>query len=403
MVYNKKRQFGGRVLKNITDMNINEIAGLSFECGCGRTHSVGIESIVIGSGILSEVKNAVKGYKDGEILLLADTNTYKICGENVKTLLQKEGFHIRQFVFDTPGHQLVPDEKAIGRLFVEHSSKLSLILVTGSGVLNDLAKYISYKTGTPYIIVGTAPSMDGYASVVSPAIIDGIKITLQGVYPKAIIGDTSVLKGAPKDMLNAGFGDILGKITALADWNLSRILNNERYCNTCADMVKNALNKCIENIEGIANREEQAVCYLMEALVLAGITIGFHGDSRPASGAEHSFAHYWDMDAIARGVDHPLHGNSVAVGTVVTSHVYDFMAPYLPDGVEKPDTQRIIGYIKKLGAASTPKELGLSRELFERSMHEAYKLKTRYIIFHLVEEKGLLDEITKQLSEKFYT
>ena len=38
----------------------------------------------------------------------------------------------------------------------------------------------------------------------------------------------------------------------------------------------------------------------MEALVLAGVTMGMF-EARPASVAEHHYAHYWDEDAISRG------------------------------------------------------------------------------------------------------
>jgi glycerol-1-phosphate dehydrogenase [NAD(P)+] len=390
-------------LFDIKEINVNEMAGLSFECTCGRRHSVGIKNIVTGSGVSNRIPELLADFKKGEILLLADTNTYRVCGEKVLRLLKNGGYQVREFIFNTPEERhLIPDEKAIGRVFIEHDSDLSLILSVGSGVLNDLGKYLSYKTGTPYIIVATAPSMDGYASVVSPAVLEGRKVTLKGTYPAAVIGDTEILRNAPKEMINAGFGDIIGKITALADWNLSRVINNELYCETCADMVKNSLERCIENIDGIVRRDEKSIQYLMEALLLAGIAIGFHGDSRPASGSEHSFAHYWDMDAIARGEEHPLHGNSVAVGTVITSYVYEYMRSYLPKSIEIPDPRKIMGYLKRIGAASTPKELGISRELFTRSMLEAYKLKTRYIIFNFVQAKGLLDDIAKQLTEIFY-
>ena len=35
--------------------------------------------------------------------------------------------------------------------------------------------------------------------------------------------DVDVLKDAPLDMLKAGYGDIIGKYSALCDWKLSNI------------------------------------------------------------------------------------------------------------------------------------------------------------------------------------
>jgi glycerol-1-phosphate dehydrogenase [NAD(P)+] len=78
------------------------------------------------------------------------------------------------------------------------------------------------------------------------------------------------------------------------------------------------------------------------------------------------------------------------------------MKPFLPEGLPKLDTQMITGLLKRLGACYSPFDLGIDKELFVRSMYEAYKLKPRYTIFNLAEEKGMLDKITKELTEKFY-
>jgi len=390
-------------MKKMTEVNnISELAGISFDCDCGRKHSVDIGKIYIDTkGVPEEILKSVSEFKGKEILLVADTNTYEVYGSYVERMLADNGFNLRKFVFKTE-HQLVPDEKALGTLLTEIETETSLVLAVGSGVINDVSKHVCHKTGKPFIIVGTAPSMDGYASVVSPIIINGVKRTLPGCYPRAIIADITILKDAPMVMLRAGFGDILGKLTALADWKLSKIINNELYCETCVELIKNAVEKCITNINGLAARDEKAVGYVMEALVLSGIAIGLHGNSRPASGAEHNFAHYWDMDAISKNIEHPLHGNSVAVGTVIASYVYDYMKPYLPEGVPNPDPQTVIDLLKRMGSCYSPKDLGISRELFVRSMYKAYKLKPRYTIFNLAEEKGMLDKITNELTEKFY-
>lgn len=391
-------------MKKITEMNnISEIAGVSFDCDCGRKHSVDIGKIYIeNKGVPEEILKLVSQFKEEEILLAADTNTYEVYGSFVEKILVNNGFRLRTFVFETK-QQLVPDEKALGILLAEIEIETSLVLAVGSGVINDLCRHVCHKTGKPYIAIATAPSMDGYASVVSPLMLNGVKKTLPGKYPLAIIADTAVLKNAPMDMIRAGLGDIIGKLTALSDWNLSAIINNELYCQTCAGLVENALQKCIANVNGILARDEKAISYVMEALVLSGVAIGMHGDSRPASGAEHNFAHYWDMVAISKNIAHPLHGNSVAVGTVVTSYVYEYMKPFLPEGLPELETQMITGLLKKLGACYSPSDLGISRELFIRSMYEAYKLKPRYTIFNYADEKGMLDKITKELTEKFYS
>ena len=64
--------------------------------------------------------------------------------------------------------------EAINNKFV---NGVDLVLGVGSGVINDLCKYVSFKHDLPYYIVATAPSMDGYASTGAAMIMGGMKVT----------------------------------------------------------------------------------------------------------------------------------------------------------------------------------------------------------------------------------
>ena len=64
-----------------------------------------------------------------------------------------------------------------------------------------LCKYTSFKANIPYVIVATAPSMDGYASTGAAMITDNMKVTYNAHVPEAIIADTKILKDAPMDMV----------------------------------------------------------------------------------------------------------------------------------------------------------------------------------------------------------
>ncbi|NLC69007.1 MAG: sn-glycerol-1-phosphate dehydrogenase [Clostridiaceae bacterium] len=389
-------------LERLLNANISEMAGMSFYCeSCKREHSVDIERIIVEKGAVNKVLDVAAGFRHGKVFLVADNNTYAVCGEKVESLLEEDGYDLKTFVFNTP-HQLVPGEQTLGRLLVEIEKGTVLIVAVGSGVINDMCRYLSYKMDIPYIIVGTAPSMDGYASPVTPTIVDGIKATLGGVYPYAIIGDLDVLKEAPMEMIHAGFGDILGKMIALTDWDLSRKLNGEKYCESCVAIMRNALQKCIENVEGIKNRGETAIKHLMGALILAGVTMGMYGGSRPASGAEHHYAHYWDEDAISRGEEHALHGNSVGVGAVIASEVYRLISDRIPVKVNPPSPEEVRVLLGRLGACDNPGDLGISRELFRRSVIHSKDNRPKFTIMHLAGQLGLLENIAEVLTEKFY-
>lgn len=80
--------------------------------------------------------------------------------------------------------------------------------------------------------------MDGYASSGAPLMNGGRKISYTATLPYAIIGDTDIMKNAPMKMILAGYGDIIGKLTALADWKLSHEITGEYYCETIVKLVQ---------------------------------------------------------------------------------------------------------------------------------------------------------------------
>lgn len=388
-------------MDDILGKSISELPDFEFNCSCGKKHRIDIRNIIIGSCIEDETAKLAAYYGQSRIFFIADNNTYEAYGKRVEKQLRQEGFNLDTFVFRTSG-TLIPNEKAIGRLLVEIDQSARLIIAVGSGTVNDLARMLSCKMHIPYFIVCTAPSMDGYASTVSPLIIDGFKKTYPAVYPDSIIADTAILKNAPKQMITAGFGDIIGKLNCLTDWILSRELNGEYYCETIAQLVQNAVNKCVDSISGITSRDETAIHSVTEALILSGAAIGMIGNSRPASGAEHHLAHYWEMDAIAHNREHPLHGNSVGVGTVVIASIYELMGNRIPAACKPPKPAYVASLLEKIGACSSPKALGISRELFHESIIHAKEVRPRYTVLQLASNYGLLEKFADKLTHRFY-
>lgn len=388
-------------MEHFADWPAGRFPGAELDCACGKRHLVGIRSIRIGSGLLRELPQLLQELGARQVYLLADHNTWKAAGQQAANRMEAMGlpFHGRIFQTEKP---LVPDEYAVGSALAAMEPGDNLILAVGSGTLNDTARILSARTGVPYAIVATAPSMDGFASTVSPLILDGKKITKPAVYPAAILADTSILKDAPMPMLTAGFGDIIGKYTALADWRLSRDLNGEYYCEECAALMARAVEKCAENAAGLRQRDEKAVEYVTEALVLSGIAMGMVGNSRPASGAEHHFAHTWEVDALARGEEHPLHGNSVGVAAVVSASLYELAADLLPEGFQRPDKARILQCLEAAGAYADPKALGIRRDLFFESVLHAMEIRERFTILRFLDGKALLPACAVELTNRFY-
>ena len=388
-------------MASILDRPISQWAGMEYSCACGKSHKVDIQAIRVGSGVMQELPGILRDLGASHIFLVADIYTYEAAGRQVEQLLDQAGlaYHKRVFQTETP---LVPNEYALGSVLAAMTSQDDMLLAVGSGTLNDVTKYVSARTGIPYVIAATAPSMDGYASTVAPTILDGFKTTLPAVYPAAIVADVDILKDAPMPMLTAGFGDIIGKFTSLADWRLSHQLNGEYYCPEVAGVIEAAVETCAANAQALAQREPQAIQAVTEALILSGLAMGMVGVSRPASGAEHQMAHYWEMDALRRGEEHPLHGNAVGVGTVLAASLYEMAAEYLPQGFAAPDKGQILACLQAAGSCADPKELGIRRELCLESLLHAMELRDRFTVQKLLEQKGKLSLCAQELVARYY-
>ena len=388
-------------MASILDRPISQWARMEYSCACGKSHKVDIQAIRVGSGVMQELPGILRDLGASHIFLVTDNYTYEAAGRQVEQLLDQAGlaYHKRVFQTETP---LVPNEYALGSVLAAMTSQDDMLLAVGSGTLNDVTKYVSARTGVPYVIAATAPSMDGYASTVAPTILDGFKTTLPAVYPAAIVADVDILKDAPMPMLTAGFGDIIGKFTSLADWRLSHQLNGEYYCPEVAGVIEAAVETCAANAQALAQREPQAIQAVTEALILSGLAMGMVGVSRPASGAEHQMAHYWEMDALRRGEEHPLHGNAVGVGTVLAASLYEMAAEYLPQGFAAPDKGQILACLQAAGSCADPKELGIRRELCLESLLHAMELRDRFTVQKLLEQKGKLSLCAQELVARYY-
>ena len=298
-------------------MDINTLLQGIDECECGKSHICPMDYVIIGKNVLGSLTDICKDYHS--ILMVSDQNTYKVCGKEVADILGEK--ITTSIMFETGDAPLIPNEEAIEAINEKFVDGVDLVLGVGSGVINDLCKIVSFEHQLPYYIVATAPSMDGYASVGSALILKGMKVTLNAAPPKAIIADTNVLKEAPMDMIQAGYGDILGKYSCLNDWKLSALINDEYFCQTVYDLAYEMADKVKGLAEGVVKRDEEAVGALMEALVVVGIAMAFVGNSRPASGSEHHFSHYFEITGILTDKPYLAHGIDVVYAAVLTAKI----------------------------------------------------------------------------------
>ena len=356
-------------------MEINELLQ-GIDCACGRHHRCDIRHVTIGSNAIAQLGDMVKGY--GRILLVADENTYAAAGEKTENALAEKT--VCKVIFSGKT-VLIPNEEAIDRV-MQNIDGIELIIGIGSGVIQDLCKYVSLKSKIPYYIVATAPSMDGYASTGAAMILGGMKVTVSAGVPAAIIADTEVLQNAPMDMIQAGYGDIVGKYSALNDWRLSQIVNDEYFCQDIYDLTMDMVHKTLELADGLLKREEESVKVLMEALVIVGIAMSFAGSSRPASGSEHHLSHFFEITGIVNGEEYFPHGIDVAYSTVVTAKLREkLLSMPWPDKQYRLEREQYTAQVKQIygpvaeGCIALQDKVGL----YEKDMLSVYKAKEEEI------------------------
>ena len=300
-------------------MNVNELLA-GVPCACGRTHTCAIRQVYIEKGAIARLADLCAPYT--HILLVADENTYAAAGAQVTAVLARK--QLDRVVFPaTP--LLVPNEAAIARVNAALDG-VEMILAVGSGVIQDLCKYCSHFSGIPYIDVATAPSMDGYASDGAAMILGGMKETVKAGLPQAIVCDVDVLKNAPYPMIQAGYGDIIGKYSALSDWRLANLVTGEYLCEYIYDTTAAMIERVRALALGLTERREESVAALTEALVVVGIMMSFAGSSRPASGSEHHLSHFFEITGILRGKEYLPHGVDVAYSTAKTCAMREALA-----------------------------------------------------------------------------
>lgn len=284
-------------------------------CSCGKDHTCPIKHVFIEEGAISRLPSLLSKYKN--ILLVADENTYGAAGNAAVRVLK--GNKIRKKIF--PGQPLlIPNEEAIAAV-KEATEGIDVIIGVGSGVIQDICKYVSFNERIPYYVVATAPSMDGYASTGAAMITDGMKVTYPAGLPEGIIADVDVLKNAPLEMIKAGYGDIIGKYSALSDWRLASSALGEYFCDYVYELTYSMLKATEPLAKKLLSRDSESIKTLTEALIGVGIAMSFAGNSRPASGSEHHLSHFFEITGIVKGEEYLPHGIDVIYSTVITARV----------------------------------------------------------------------------------
>lgn len=447
-------------MPDISSLPLDELIK-GFDCPhCGCRHETQLKVFRSGAGVIHDLPDVIRQLKVKKPLIVFDHNTKRVAGELAMEILKQAGIGFTSFTFAFD--DVEPDEAAVGSLCMALDRSCDIILAVGSGVINDVCKVVAYAAGLPSMVIGTAPSMDGYASNSSSMHVNGVKSTLYNACPVAILCDTDIVSKAPERMLWSGLGDMMAKSVSILEWRISNRITDEPYCPTIAQIVRLSLKKCIERARNLADRDPLVIAAVFEGLTLSGVAMSFARSSRPASGIEHYFSHMWEMMAMERHAKADFHGIQVGVGTVLSLGLYDWARTLRPDrakaqaamasfntdewsenvrrifgqtaeqvlaieaSVQKNDPARharrldrivshwdeILGFIaeelpdrnemmalmRALGMPVTPSDLGISTEDVRDAFIGSRDIRDKYIFSSLMWDLGLTAEAAARLS-----
>ncbi|HET7768842.1 MAG TPA: sn-glycerol-1-phosphate dehydrogenase [Chloroflexota bacterium] len=287
---------------------------------------VEVTRVVVRRGALDALGECVAACGGHAAQVVADETTYEIAGRAAESALRRAGL-------STNPALVLPARPHGVRLHADYEWALqvrdrlrehdAVPVAAGAGTVNDLTKLGAHLAGRPYVTVATAASMDGYAAFGAAITRDGFKHTAECAAPRAVLADPDVLAAAPRAMTASGFGDLMGKVTAGADWLVADALEIEPIDRAAWDLVQPAVRETIAAPERVRQGDPEAIARLFECLAASGLAMQRTSSSRPASGAEHQLSHLWEMRGLRRAGEEPSHGFKVGVGSVLIARLYE--------------------------------------------------------------------------------
>lgn len=384
---------------------------LKMECTCSQgEHTAPIKTLEVSRGAICKVAEILKDYN--RIFMVADKNTYEVAGRFVEELLTKSGKLSHICIIDNPE---LPTNANVGKVLIEagiddkiydinsFSTNPDYILAVGSGSVNDICRMVSYRLGIEYGVVGTAPSMDGYISVVAPLIVGNRKIVYTCTAARHIIIDLDICANAPYELLLAGIGDMIGKYVAILDWEISKKLTGEYYCDKVANMVLDATAKCVDLAFSLESRNIDTIQQIIDGLLLSGLGIAYTGSSRPASGTEHMVGQTWEIMDIENGKTPNLHGIEVGEATfaaiVIFKKLYEVTdEEWLKDLIGKyiPAFDRALQLQKQIKIPFTVTD----KDKFIEGVLRGRTFRERYTILQYLHDRGELEKYAEYAFEE---
>lgn len=256
------------------------------------------------------------------------------------------------------------------------------VIGIGGGKTIDTAKYAASRYGIPMVSVATSLANDGIASPVASLDHEAGRGSYGVHIPIAIVVDLDFVDNGPDRQTQAGIGDAVSNINAVADWELAHRVRGEPIDGLAVTLARTGAEALVNHPGKIT--DDGFLTTLAEALILGGISMAVCGSSRPASGGCHEISHA--IDHLYPGTG--SHGEQVGLGALFCT--------WLRGDLER--FAQLAACLRRHGLAMVPADLGLSDEQFAVAV--AHAPGTRPDRYTILEHLDLApDEIRRRLAD----
>jgi len=306
-------------------MNVQkDVLGVTFNCECGNIHSIPTKHYIYSPDALKKIPEILFSQsKNKSVILIADENTYLAAGKLVEKILQNSGWNVQLTIIP----KIENNNPVCNDLTFNNLNKIignaDVFLAVGSGVVNDLTKWLSFERKVPYAVVATAASMNGYTAANVAPTIKGVKSLIRAQAPFAVFVNPEIIISAPYELTASGLGDLIAKPMSTTDWIMNNKFFGEHFCERCSSLINKIEPLYFNNPEKVKKRNPEAIEALVIGLIYTGFAMTMIGVSAPASGGEHLFSHTLDMMSSVDGLPHDLHGRQVGIGTIISAALYE--------------------------------------------------------------------------------
>jgi glycerol-1-phosphate dehydrogenase [NAD(P)+] len=321
-------------------------------------------SVLVGNGVIRELGKFLNNLGDrGTVHIISGPHVMIMVRATIEETLKDEGFNFRWSKVDSS--EIAPVRVLTGQI----SDHDDIVVGLGGGKTVDVAKIVAYNSKLPFLSIPTSASHDGIASPFASIRGSGRPYSIVTRSPLGIIADLEIIGNAPFRLLASGCGDLIGKITAVKDWELARDDKGEYFGKYSASLAHLSADIIIKEARDIGVHKKESYRDVVEALISAGVAAGIAGSSRPCSGSEHLFAHALDVI----GSNHGLHGEKVGLGTILMAELHGL------------GWERIAKALEQIGAPTRANDIGLDHRRVIKAILYASKIRPdRYTILNKI-------------------